>query len=1428
MPALIMVEGESGLRKRLSAAIEPVLLVVLLTGGLLLRLQKLDWDHGNLAHPDERHVLMVADTVEWPASLEQFLDVRSSPLNPFSRPGAGRVRQPETFAYGHFPVYVLKGLSVLLEKAATPLRPLIGADAAADLARSTNLWQMVFVGRVLSALADAGTILVVYALGRRLFGQAAGLLAAALLSLTVLHIQLSHFFAVDTVLAFFVTLTLYWLVRVGQGGGRREAVFAGISLALAVASKSSAAALGLAWIVAFAMRSGSRSAAERARLAVISFLAGAITFLLVSPYVVLDLPMFLDSFQKEGGMVRGTYDFPYTRQYRGTTAYLYPILQQLRWGMGWLPGLLGFGGLAWTLIRLRSGSVKVGAIVVLAWVLPYFLLTGGFMVKFMRYGAPLTPALYVLGAGMLAALARRRRALACALGGLTVVYAVVWSLAFSSVYRNAFTRHEASEWIYRNLPAGSVITKEEWDDLIPYGMEVDGRGMSAESRFEVLAFPLQEPDDQAKVDMLVDRLLRADYIIVSSNRFYGWLPRLQDRFPVSNRYYELLFQGRLGFTLVKEFTSYPSLGSVTFADDGADESFTVYDHPKVMIFGRSSRLTEADLRSLFQPLVSETSREEDLLLPVAVDDFPTVDDFGWNRWARDGIAAVAWWWLVATAVGLAAWPLTQRLLGRLWAGGWALARVIGLLLVAYPVWLAANAGLSANTAPALGAMLGLLGMIGAALAWRRRRGWRAYLREHGRELAAAEGVALAAYLVWVGVRLLNPDLWHPWWGGERPMEMGFLWAVLKSAQFPPYDPFYAGGIINYYYYGLYLVSCLTKLSGIPPEVAFNLALALFFSLTAASAFTLGASLVKHHRFWAGVAAALAVAVLGNLEGGLLLIRRWAELGAGAPGGDLPLIGWLARMVAGLASVLGGGRAGPEYDFWAPSRVIPDTINEFPFFSFLYGDLHPHVLDMPVILAAAAVVLCLFRARDRAGWEQWARMGLLAVLIGAAVATNTWDAPVLVAMALGAVVLAWLRDEGHDTGRDLLLLAATGVVGVALAYPFLANYEPPPGGFALAEDGSPLLHWLRVWGLFALVSAGVAWEGLRQGRPRRAMVALVSLAARRWRRLPRVLDLTERTGAGRRLTATMGAAALAILVIFAALLAAGRAAGAVAFSLALLSLLAAAAVGERRIAFALGLVSLGWLVLLGTELFYLKDWLAGGSAYRMNTVFKFGIQAWLLLGAAAGALVMPRRQTNAEEGLLVGWRVPVLGLAVLAAVYPILGTSTRVGSRFPNASPAVGTLDSFAFMSVGAHFWPDENYPIVWAPEQEALQWLRDNVPGTPVVAEAALGYYREGGSRVAAYTGLPIPLGPQHEGEQRPKSPLGTRATLVRLLYESADPVETLELAERLGLTYIYVGQLERIAHGGDAVAAKFAQMAATGVLGKVFDNGVVAVYRLP
>ena len=1422
------------------------LLALLLLVALSLRLMDLNWDAGHFAHPDERFIVMVTQTVEWPKRWQDLFNPRQSGLNPFSRPDGSGVRQPEHFAYGHFPVYLLKGITSGLQALWRPAAHLFGAGSgvALFLRRMTDFTQMTMTGRVLSALFDTASIVVAYAFGRRLFGRWAGLLAAGLLVFTVMDIQLAHFYAVDSLLAFFVTLTLYWLVRYVQDGERKAALWAGAAFALAVASKSSAAPLALPWAAAFLLRERRRAGGQSQRGSAGDMLAsaavGAVTFALVSPYVLLDLKMFLSSVGFEGQMVRGVVDLPYTRQYRNTPAFLYPVLMQLRWGMGWLPGLLAFAGLLWATARQGWRAWERQPLepetIVLAWALPYFLITGSFMVKFMRYMAPLIPVMLVLGSGLIVHLGRRWRRLAIGAAVLVLLYAVLWSAAFTSIYRRPFTREAASQWIYRNIPAGEVITTEEWDDLIPYPTIVDGTYRSPE-QYTVVSFPLQEPDDLRKVDMLVRNLTEADYVIVSSNRFYGWLPRMRSTYPLSNAYYEMLFKGQLGFELVQQFTSYPTLGPWQFRDDHADESFTVYDHPKVMIFKKTQPLPPEQLRAMFISALgsgAQAGGDRSLLLPVALDRMPIRGDFGWNAWATDGLPAIVFWWLVATILGLAAWPLLHWLVGDLWAGGWPLSRVLGLLLVGYATWLPSSLGLPANRAILMACAALLLLFVAVLVSRRRASALAAFLRGHWRELVAAEAIALVAYLAWTGVRVLNPDLWHPWWGGERPMEMGFLLGILKSGRFPPYDPFYAGGYINYYYYGLYLVSCLVKLTGIVPEVAFNLALAYFYSLTVAAAATLGASLARHHKATVGLCAAAFVGLIGNVDGGLQLVRRWGEQGTQALGANLPLLGWLPRLLLGLYRVIAQAAPVPNYDFWGPTRVIPDTINEFPFFSFLYGDLHPHILDMPVVLFGLALAYSLLR-RLTANENRRAELSpsplasvttvaLLAFLAGGAIATNTWDAPLLLAGLALVALLAWRGRSWRELRFLAGVLLMGGVAAVVLFLPFLTYYKAPPGGLGLTRAGSPLLHFLRIWGFFALASLGMSLLTLARARSTRGVPGFISLALRHWRRLPQVLDLAEAFPGARRAASLANLGLLLFLLLMALLIALGRAAAGVCLSLGLIAALAAWAAPSPEERFASGLAAVAWAVLLAAEVFYLKDWLAGGPAYRMNTVFKFGVQAWLLLGVSCGAqaLLLWRPQ----GGLASVWRGATLALLALCSLYPLLGGAARISARFPNAHPPVGTLNGLAYMSVGSYFWPDEQHPIVLLPESEALAWLRQHVPGAPVVAEAALGYYREGGSAVASWTGLPIPLGPQHEAEQRPQAPLGERESEVRELYQTPDPAQAERLIKELSVSYIYVGQLERIAYG-DVGLAKFETMVQAGQLERAYSNQAVSIYRV-
>jgi uncharacterized membrane protein len=240
-------------------------------------------------------------------------------------------------------------------------------------------------------------------------------------------------------------------------------------------------------------------------------------------------------------------------------------------------------------------------------------------------------------------------------------------------------------------------------------------------------------------------------------------------------------------------------------------------------------------------------------------------------------------------------------------------------------------------------------------------------------------------------------------------------------------------------------------------------------------------------------------------------------------------------------------------------------------------------------------------------------------------------------------------------------------------------------------------------------------------------------------------------------------------------------------------------GERSVRerFVQLLMGMGCLVILGCELIYVRDFLGGGDWQRMNTVFKFYIQAWVLLGiASAASLPAIWRWLRRRRSRLGRWMWAVAGAVLLVGslLYPAMAIPVRVNERFPNAQPPRNTLDGMAYMSVGVFTWPDPNHRIELSYDYEAIQWLIENVRGTPVILEASLPYYREGGMRVSSYTGLPTLAG-AHEREQRPMGEVISREEDVKLFYETASEEEARELIHRYDIEYIYLGQLERIAY---------------------------------
>lgn len=1568
-------------------------LVAILLVGFALRVFHVDYADGQLPHPDERStVAFYAPTIHWPPPGVSPLDKRQSPLNPL-----WNVERQErrSYTYGHFPLYLLVLTANAVHDLALVAERLGASPETVDsLRRANGVPGFAVVGRVIMAVCDTFTVLLIFLLADHIYGRRRGrwwpgLLAAAFSAFTVLQIQLSHFFAVDPISTTFTALALYAALRTVDAAAPLEAdarrgspagwaALTGIGAGLAVASKFSALPILAAPVAASAViwwrqrkrRAEAASAgSDPLLLAALAIAVAFVAFAVTSPFAILDWPNFRQAvLVEQGAMVRGDADFPFTRQYRGTAPYLYFIEQQIRWGIGWPLGLLAFVALGWALVKLALGRAEAGEVILLSWIVPYFGITGLFLAKFMRYMVPVVPFLMVFAAGLVAAIHRSavtayRRAAAALVAGVVLLGAILWSLAFvNGVYNNTHPWIKASRWIYANVPDGSTLAWEQWDDSLPYDLPEPN---AFRGRYRFIDWGPFEEDTAEKFEWLKRTLRQADYLVLSSNRIYGAVDNLPERYPLTNRYYELLFAGQLGYELALKETNRPRLFGVEIDDSGADESFTLYDHPTVHVFRKVRDLSDAEWDALLggawqgarpwyvgeRTLISRlwglfderaeraaaAPREpgpgegRSLLLDRPLAELPVLDDFRWNGLAsRTPVLAVAVWWLALTILGLAAWPLAFALFTELRDRGYLLARSLGWLVVGYLVWLPASLRIGQNALPFILAALAALALL-SFLLWRRQRAeMAAFVAVHRRLLAFGEALFGLAFLFFVGLRILNPDLWQPWNGGEKFMEFAFLNATLRSAYTPPADPYFAGGTINYYYYGYFLINLLIKLTGIWSSVAFNLAIPTAFALTVSNVFSVAYSLAG--RAWNGAAvgngqwsvadgqwpmvnsqwptadgegttgtegggyelqvtsyprslfrwpawlqhglagallAVLFVALLGNVDSGGQLLRSLAERSDSSFTSNLPGLQTLVRSLDGLAQVITTDARLPGYRYWDPSRVIPYTINEFPYWSFLFADLHPHMIAIPfgvLFLGLAFNLLARYGAAAATASSTgsparspllWLRRltgdGLypaMALTLGALAVINTWDLPTY----FGLAVLTWLVREWRSRRmaaapqasllRTLLFAAGLGAGAVLLYLPFFRHYQPlASSGVGLAKAKTPLGLWMNMWGLWFFLAVSFVLVALRRRPPSRwprdpGVVRWLRLAADRANHAGRALALSR--GAGQPLAAT-AAGALAFVGVGLALAVALWLLDYRVPAVLLLPWLLSGLLLLRRSAgpqslFLTVLTFTGLLVLLGVEFFYLKDHLQGGEWRRMNTLFKFYIQAWVMLALAAGA-ALPQVwrfvQTRWSVSARAVWTVAFGWLLALSLIFPLLGTSARLDDRFPreNGRPPVGTLDGMAYMTVGTYTWhPDPAQApytrIVLRHDYDALRWLLDNVRGLPVVAEAVIGYYREGGLRVASFTGFPTLLGFHQEGEQRYGWQTGPRRSQAEELWTTTDPARGQQLLAELGVDYVYVGQLERIMYSPEALA-KFDRLAEQGVLEVAYRNEGVTIYRM-
>jgi len=1172
-------------------------------------------------------------------------------------------------------------------------------------------------------------------------------------------------------------------------------------------------------------------------------------------------------------------NWPWVQPLVGRTPLLHPLSQMFLWGMG--PGL----GAAAVLGVARAGrrfflGERYWA-VPLAVIAAYFVLVSLQFYAIVRYLQPTYPVLTALSAaGLVAAwryanaAAPSRASIARAIKiavGLSIGATVFWALAFvNGVYGNTNARLAAGDWMLENLPADAVVSQQSWDDGLPWGQASDFGRIT----LEPFSFGGDSPE---RIEILIAGLDQVDYVIETSNKFYDSLPRTPARFPQMTRYYDTLFDGSLGFELVKTFKNDPSLFGITIDDSAAEEAFTLYDHPTVFIWKKTDRFSVTNSFALLNPDRARTAVNAEpkdafanaSMLPPAEyeiqqagSSFSDVHSFD----PSSPVAAVLWYVLIQV-VAFAVAPTLVRRGGRAGGSVYGLSKPLAMVLLSLPIWFVVSTGLvTMSRTLTLFALVAMVG-FGARSGLKHRAGLVRMWNAHKRTIIAAEVVFSIVFLAVLWLRVTNPDTWHPWRGGEKPMELAYLTAVTGSTTLPPWDPWLAGGSLNYYYMGWFVLAVPIRILGLAPDVGFNLGVATYAALAAVTVFSTAAMLAELARRRSdrpltpavtGAFATLIFLVIGNLDGFRQVIDRLRN--------NTPL---------------------SDFDWWDPSRVNKNSagfeVTEFPSFTVLFADLHPHFMAMPFFgLGLAGAIALIELARQGRTFESWQLAAGLGIGSGFMRMVHTWDFPTFVMIMAGAIVFGQVVRRGPAAWRVQTAIGQLVLVAVAhmvVTAPYRSRNQVDDSGFSRSESVTNLDDWFAHWGLFLFLGAGY-------------------VAHRLWERRAELGHDVE-SAIFVAVAAGLGTVVLNMIV--------GSVASIAFAALAVVGLLL---VSELRLApstphvFVAACLALGFAVMLAVETFTQNADIA-----RLNTVFKFWLQIWHLFAIAGafaaswilGPLVqrllssqpavaetkpalVPTTtvltasvQTPGPEGeqqlasspTTSGWswvdsdrpdqpnvterelvaagvgrhdsqvvepglpsRLFAGGLVLLlmaSLVYPVLSVAPRQENRIDSSLGP--SLDGQLWLEPGRVQFgiKDTNgldYQIDPGLDRPIIEWLQQNVDGRPTIVEAVGGSEYQWWGRISINAGLPTVLGWRwHQSQQRTLfgAKVDERKNDVAEFYTTDSQDRIHSFLRAYDVSYVIVGSLER-AVASPATLQRFAD---DPTLTRVFGNEQLGIYEV-
>jgi len=1338
---------------------------------LLIRLFGIDWDNGFLFHPDERAIFMHAYDINF-----------SSLKHPNELFSANSSLNPHWFNYGTLPIYILKIVKNFI-----------------DIFDNLSIYEMRIPARLISMLIDSSTVILITYLSRAKLGNLWSLCVGFIVSISVIHIQNSHFYTTDVFITNFVILTLIFSIKNSYNPTKNKTLILALIFAAGLAFKFSfmpaLVPILLSFLIPF----------YKKRIKILDLLKYILIFVFYSliflfifqPYSFIDYNTYFSHISEQSKMVRGVLDFPYTRQYLETTKYIYPLSQLFTWGTGPVLGIFSILGLIFATFKLLKERDNFH-ILIFSWFITYLLINGFFQVKFLRYFLPLTPiiifyAIYFLK--FFQQIITNRFKFSKIFNFFLLILFIVPTLHFSfayiyGIYLKDHTAVNASNWLKINAKNNEIIIQEHWEESLP---NLDHIKIS-NNRLE-----MYNPDTLSKFDQILNNLNEADYYVIFSNRLYGTIPRLQERYPISTVFYEKLFEESLGYTIIHYEKKSMNLFNINYEEDffsrikikqpelidnyeekflinlnlgWADESFSVYDHPQIIIFKNEKKYSKEKL--------SEIINLDNLANDLIADDYIPLSKYKkYEKSLKNKNSnlytdhfymkekslhqQILLWFFVINLLGYLTFPILYRIFRNLPDLGYSLSKFMGLFLFSWIVWILISNSSIDFSFEILIIVLSIFFFISLCFFYFSRSSILFHLRKNYQKILLIEFIFYLMFFVALYVRYLNPDLWHPFRGGEKPMDLAYLNALIRSMDLPPFDPWFSGFTLNYYYFGQYMVSVLIKLSGVPTNIAYNLAIPTFFSYTSILIFGLISNITflvyklrdlnfnwfKYPLLF-GIFGIFITIIFGNFDGFLQLIN----------------------LILGRQNT---------FDYWGSTRIVSMVssgleITEFPFFTFLFADLHAHLLSLPILLSILffAFVFYYEYFANSSKVKNIILLTLLGLLVGGIRATNTWDYPVSLVIVFSSIFFAIFfayKDLRNKITPFIMYCLVFFISSKLFFYNFENNLIMPNINFEISKWRTPFYLFLEIY-FFPI------------------LVILIYSCVYIYKLFYKLNFLYEFNY--KKITYKS--------LIFSSLLLVAYFAffydflfNTLLFLFLLISIISVISIAKYYLfeAYFKIFLWLAILIVLGLAIPLLTELVVlGGDINRMNTIFKFYFESWIILNIAI-SIIIPIifiEHLSSFKSKIAFFSV-LSSISVIALIYPILAIGVRVSDRFSNNTHG---LDGMKFMKNNVYYINDQ--PIDLNESYMAINWLNQNISGNPNIVEASGNLY-SWTSRISIYTGLPTVLGwDWHQKQQRSLevNSIAKRKNDIDTFYNTLSDEYMIDFLDYYGIELIILGPLEK------------------------------------